>query len=84
MWRGEIRNRTKNGEYYWVDTTIVPFVDQRGKPRQYLAIRYDITARKAAEAKLREQTALAQLGQLAAVVAHEVRTPWPESAARFR
>jgi PAS domain S-box-containing protein len=75
VWRGEIRNRTKNGEYYWVDTTIVPFVDQRGKPRQYLAIRYDITARKAAEAKLREQTALAQLGQLAAVVAHEVRNP---------
>ena len=75
VWRGEIRNRTKNGEYYWVDTTIVPFVDERGKPRQYLAIRYDITARKAAEAKLREQTALAQLGQLAAVVAHEVRNP---------
>ncbi len=75
VWRGEIRNRTKNGEYYWVDTTIVPFVDEHGKPRQYLAIRYDITARKAAEAKLREQTALAQLGQLAAVVAHEVRNP---------
>ncbi len=53
----------------------MPFVDERGKPRQYLAIRYDITARKAAEAKLREQTALAQLGQLAAVVAHEVRNP---------
>jgi two-component system CheB/CheR fusion protein len=75
VWRGEIRNRAKSGEHYWVDTTIVPFVDERGKPRQYLAIRYDITARKAAEAKLREQTALAQLGQLAAVVAHEVRNP---------
>ena len=46
-----------------------------GKPRQYLAIRYDITARKAAEAQLREQAALTQLGQLAAVVAHEVRNP---------
>lgn len=75
VWRGEIRNRTKKGEYYWVDTTIVPFVDDHGKPRQYLAIRYDITARKAAEAKLREQAALAQLGQLAALVAHEVRNP---------
>jgi two-component system CheB/CheR fusion protein len=75
VWRGEIRNRAKDGEYYWVDTTIVPFVDEQGKPRQYLAIRHDITARKAAEAKLREQTALAQLGQLAAVVAHEVRNP---------
>ena len=75
VWRGEIRNRAKDGHYYWVDTTIVPFVDASGKPRQYLAIRSDITKRKTAEAKLLEQSALAQLGQLAAVVAHEVRNP---------
>jgi two-component system CheB/CheR fusion protein len=75
VWRGEIRNRAKDGSFYWVDTTIVPFLDGRGKPRQYLAIRSDITARKTAEAKLREQAALAHLGQLAAVVAHEVRNP---------
>ena len=75
VWRGEIRNRAKDGSIYWVDTTIVPFLNGQGKPRQYLAIRYDITARKSAEAQLREQAALAQLGQLAAVVAHEVRNP---------
>jgi PAS domain S-box-containing protein len=75
VWRGEIRNRAKDGSLYWVDTTIVPFLDGNGKPRQYLAIRYDITKRKLAEAKLREQAALAHLGQLAAVVAHEVRNP---------
>ena len=75
VWRGEIRNRAKDGTYYWVDTTIVPFLDERGKPRQYLAIRSDITQRKQAEAQLVEQSALAQLGQLAAVVAHEVRNP---------
>jgi PAS domain S-box-containing protein len=75
VWRGEIRNRAKDGSFYWVDTTIVPFLDGRGKPRQYLAIRSDITARKTAEAQLREQAALAHLGQLAAVVAHEVRNP---------
>jgi len=75
VWRGEIRNRKKNGAFYWVDTTIVPFLDGAGKPRQYLAIRYEITARKQVEAQLREQAALAQLGQLAAVVAHEVRNP---------
>jgi two-component system CheB/CheR fusion protein len=75
VWRGEIRNRAKDGSFYWVDTTIVPFLDGNGKPRQYLAIRYEITARKQAEARLREQAALAQLGQLAAVVAHEVRNP---------
>jgi len=75
VWRGEIRNRAKDGTLYWVDTTIVPFLDGRGKPRQYLAIRSDITARKNAEAQLREQAALTHLGQLAAVVAHEVRNP---------
>jgi len=75
IWRGEIRNRAKNGSFYWVDTTIVPFLDGTNSPRQYLAIRYDITARKQAEAQLRDQAALAQLGQLAAVVAHEVRNP---------
>lgn len=75
VWRGEIRNRAKDGSFYWVDTTIVPFMDGSGRPRQYLAIRYDVTARKEAEARLREQAALAQLGELAAVVAHEVRNP---------
>jgi two-component system CheB/CheR fusion protein len=75
VWRGEIRNRAKDGSLYWVDTTIVPFLNADGKPRQYLAIRSDITQRKDAEAKLVEQSALAQIGQLAAVVAHEVRNP---------
>jgi len=75
IWRGEIRNRAKDGSFYWVDTTIVPFLNGDGKPRQYLAIRYDISARKNVEAQLREQAALTQLGQLAAVVAHEVRNP---------
>ena len=75
VWRGEIRNRAKDGSIYWVDTTIVPFLNERGKPRQYLAIRSDITRRKDAETQLAAQAALLQLGQLAAVVAHEVRNP---------
>lgn len=75
VWRGELRNRAKNGTFYWVDTTVVPLLDESGKPRQYLAIRSDITQRKAAEQQLADQAALAQLGQLAAVVAHEVRNP---------
>ncbi len=75
VWHGELRNRAKDGHYYWVDTTIVPFVDDRGKPYQYIAIRADITARKMAEEKLAQQASLARVGQMAAVVAHEVRNP---------
>jgi PAS domain S-box-containing protein len=75
IWRGELRNRAKDGSIYWVDTTIVPFLDDRGRPYQYMAIRYDITDRKRSEERLREQAALARLGEMAAVVAHEVKNP---------
>jgi two-component system CheB/CheR fusion protein len=75
IWRGELRNRAKDGSFYWVDTTIVPFLDERRRPYQYMAIRYDITDRKRSEITLREQAALARLGEMAAVVAHEVKNP---------
>ena len=75
VWRAEIRNRAKDGSIYWVDTTIVPSLDDRGRPAQYIALRYDITERKESEAALRAQTALVQLGKMAAIVAHEVRNP---------
>ncbi len=52
IWHGEVKNRRKDGHYYWVESTIVPFMDGHGKPLRYVSIRSDITKRKEDEALL--------------------------------
>jgi PAS domain S-box-containing protein len=54
IWRGEICNKKKNGKKYWVDTVIVPFLDDKGIPYRYMCMQFDTTERKEYESSLKE------------------------------
>jgi PAS domain S-box-containing protein len=80
IWHGEIKNNKKNGGFYWVKTTIMPILNQAGKPYQYISIRTDITDRKMAETNLsnsREKLkiALQAKSDFLSRMNHEIRTP---------
>ncbi len=80
VWEGEIRNRAKDGSYYWVNTTIVPFADEQGQTETYVAVRYEITERKMAEESLqiyakKLHVSNQELQDFASVAAHDLQEP---------
>ena len=82
VWRGEICNKNKDGNLYWVYTTIVPFLDEQAKPVQFLSIRYEITELKEAQRVINDQqeklvaaSRLSAIGEMAAAITHEINNP---------
>lgn len=73
MWRGEIRNRAKDGSDYWVDTFIIPEMDNNQKIKYYYSIRIDITERKQQEFELLKRKE--ELEEIALMQSHQVRKP---------
>lgn len=80
IWKGELKNKAKDGTLYWVDMTIIPFLDNKGKPYQYVATRFDITERKKAEIDLDLQNRKliktnTELDRFVYSVSHDLRSP---------
>lgn len=87
VWRGEVKNRAKDGSFYWVHAVVVPIQDTDGKPYRYVAIRTDITERKRAEEQVRSMHASLQAAHQELIrkneevqafyhtVSHELKSP---------
>ena len=74
-WRGELRNKKKNGDLYWESVVIRPIRNSSGETSHFLAVKEDITEKKISEAHSRQAQKLEAIGQLAAGIAHEINTP---------
>ena len=80
VWEGNIKNKAKDGTYYWTRTTITPFLDAHGKPEQFIAVRFDITNLMAQKELIQKQfKELRDIDvrkeEFASMVSHELKTP---------
>lgn len=87
VWRGEVKNKRKDGTYYWVDSTVVPMKNEKDEISQYIAIRHEVTERKLLEeslvkakddalaARAEADTAAQAKARFLANMSHEIRTP---------
>ena len=79
-WRGEIKNKKKDGEFFWADTAIAPVLNEEGKPKQFFYLQFEVTERKnylnELSHKSEELEALNQLkDKLLSIVSHDFRSP---------
>lgn len=82
VWQGEIQNRKKNGDIYWVRSYIVPLIDEKGVTQRFISFRTDVTQEKQDHAELEAERIrnihlgrLTSLGEMASNVAHEINNP---------
>lgn len=73
VWKGNIRNRAKDGTFYWVQSTVVPFMDERGRVKGYISAQTDITRSVENEESL--ERAMLVRSNFVSTVSHELRTP---------
>lgn len=74
-WHGEILNRKKNGDLYWVDSYIFATYDDQNVMSGYLSIRYDITEKiRMKEAEMAKHR-LITIGETAAQILHDIKSP---------
>lgn len=81
IWKGEVCNITKKGSLYWVDTTIIPMLDEQSQLEQYVALRYETTQRKVAEQMSIQSAKLASLGEKVRITVMDSGNGIPESIA---
>lgn len=75
VWHGEFCNKKRNGDIFWEAATITPMTNAAGEITHFLAVKEDITERRALEGQLRHAQKLEGIGQLAAGIAHEINSP---------